>query len=433
MDGFTPHKTPGGSKTLVADERLRDDNPAVRCDALDALQNRAAPHVIARAAAALLDDPDPGVRERASRLLVALDAPTDAAARVAPYIASPHIATRNLAGEVLVALGPPAVDALAPYLNDRDPHVRKFTIDLLAQLPAESLVDAIATALDDADANVRLAAVGALGALRASTYSEALIALYDREPLARPDIIHAMGAFGEAADLDLLERGLTDENPVVQLASAEALASQDAPEVLEFLLKQVESVNPMARPIVLHSIVTLCTTYPRYQDQLPATLKERFLTMLGDMDASYRCAAARGLRWFVDDAVCEAMLAHAGMDEALDMELFTTLLQHPQPFSPLSRAADSGRMPASTAATFAVGFLARDALSEATYRRIGPFLQRHFGTLSVDDKITTVGLCQRIAHPELRGVIQTAQSDPNAKVRTLATDAAEPSSTPAPH
>lgn len=430
MKNLSPHTPPGGPSARVNDERLRDDNPSVRCDALDALKDRAAPHVIARAAATLLDDPDAGVRERAARLLITLDDPAEAAAQTAPYITSPHITTRNLAGEVLVALGKPAVDVLAPYLDADDADVRKFAIDLLAQLPAAPLADRIADALDDPDANVRVSAVDALGALRATAYCDRLVALYDREPIARPDIVHAMGAFGKDADLALLERALADENPVVQLAAAEALASQDAPEVLELLLAQVDAVNAMARPVVLHSIVELCTTYPRYQDDLPDALQAYFLAMLDDTDSTYRCAGAHGLRWFVDTATYVSMLGYAGQNDDLDMELFTTLLHHPEPLDPLLDAADTGRMPAQTAAAFAVGLLARGALSDADYRRLGPLLAQHFDALSVDDKITTVGLCQRLERPELDDVLRAARRDPDDKVRSLAADT--PSTPPAP-
>lgn len=420
-----------GTQRYPLDERLHDSDPSVRCDALDDLRDKASPRVMARAAAPLLADPDPGLRERAAHLLTTLSSPKLAAQEVAPYIAHANIATRNLAGEMLVELGRPAVDALAPFLRHDDADVRKFAIDLLAQLPADALADDIATALDDPDANVRLAAVDALGALRATAYADALCNLYDREPLARPDVIQAMGAFGDDADLDLLERGLKDERPVVQLASAEALASQDAPEVIDLLLDQLDQVDSMARPIVLHSIVALCSNYPQYRDALPSAMKGYLLDMLADDDRTFRCAAARGLRWFHEDALYEAMLAHTGQDEELDMALFTTLLTHPTPFEPLHRAATSGRMPTATAATFSVGLMARDALSDRDYDQIGTFLARHFDGLSVDDKITTVGLCKQMRRPELDAIIKAAQGDPDPQVQALAADVPVSTSAPA--
>jgi HEAT repeat protein len=424
MAELRPNAPPSGSSGRHFDERLRDDNPSVRAHALEDLRDKASPHVMARTAAPLLADPDPGLRERAAHLLSSLRDPKAAAAEVAAYIAHPNIKTRNLAGEVLVDLGRPAVGALAPYLRDDHHDVRKFAIDVLAQLPAASLADAIAAALDDPDANVRLAAIHALGALGASEYSGALRDVYEREPLARPDILHAMGKFGPDADLDLLERGLQDDRPVVQLASAEALASQGAPEVIDLLLNQVDQVDPMARPVVLHSIVELCTNHPQYQYTLPATLKEAFLDMLSDPDPIYRCAAAQGLQWFVDDATYASMLAHAGHDDDLDMALFTTLLQHPVPFDPLHQAATSGQMTTSAAAMFTVGLLAKGGLADDALAQAGCFLQQHFDALDVDDKVTTLGLCQQLDTAALDGVAHAALADPHPKVQALAADMA---------
>ena len=427
MADLRPNAPPPEASHERLDERLHDDNPSVRAHALDDLRDKASPSMIARTAAPLLADPDPGLRERAAHLLTSLSDPRAAAAEVAPFIAHDNITTRNLAGEVLVDLGRSAVDALAPYLRDDDHDVRKFAIDVLAQLPANRLAHAIADMLDDPDANVQLAAVDALGALGAWQYSAALLDLYADEPLARPDILHAMGQFGPHADLDLLERGLQDDQPVVQLAAAEALASQDDPEVIDLLLGQVDKVDPMARPVVLHSIIMLCTNYPQYQQTLPGQLKHAFLDMLDDPDSTYRCAAANGLAWFVDDDVFVAMLAHAGHDDELDMALFTTLLQHPAPFEPLHRAATSDTMPIGPAATFTVGLLAKGGLSHEALGQAGTFLQQHFNALDVEDKVTTLGLCHQLDCAALHGVVEAALDDPHPDVQTLAADMASPS------
>lgn len=430
MAELRPHAPPPGASNERLDERLHDDNPSVRAHALEDLRDKASPRVMARTAAPLLADPDPGLRERAAHLLTSLSDLRAAATEVAPYIAHDNITTRNLAGEVLVDLGRPAVEALAPYVRDDDHDVRKFAIDVLAQLPANGLAHDIANTLDDPDANVRLAAVDALGALGAWQYSDALLDLYEEEPLARPDILHTMGRFGPHANLDLLERGLLDDQPVVQLAAAEALASQDDPEVIDLLLGQVDRVDPMARPVVLHSIIELCTNYPQYQHTLPGGLKDAFLDMLGDPDGTYRCAAAHGLQWFVDDDAFAAMLAHAGHDDELDMELFTTLLRHPEPFLPLRCAATSGQMPMDAATTFTVGLLAKGGLSTEALSQAGDFLEQHFDALDVDDKVTTLGLCQQLNCAALHGVVEAALSDPHPEVQTLAADMAPSSASP---
>ena len=219
--------------------RIENADAFERLDALDALSLEADEHTVAQAAARLLADADPGVREEAARLLENL-ATEEAAALVVPYIASEDITVRNLAGEVLVKIGAAAVEALAPALDDDHHDVRKFAIDVLAQLPAQRLADRIAARLHDDDDNVVLAAVDALGDLRATEHHDALRALYDHRPLARPSIVAALGAFGSEVDLDLLEQALDDEDPVVQYTAAEALAQQHLPGVLGLLLRKID-------------------------------------------------------------------------------------------------------------------------------------------------------------------------------------------------
>lgn len=419
----TPHSD-APADVQAALTRMRANDPAMRCAALEQLTDRAPAEVVDRVAARALTDSDAGVREEAARWLMDR-AMASAATEVAPQIASDNITTRNLAGEVLAEMGAVAVSPLLRYLDDPDPHVRKFTLDVLAQIPtAAEIVEVIAARLRDEDDNVRLAAIAALGQLGASEYADALAALYDDTPLARPDIVHAMGAFGPEADLELLERALSDDNPVVQLAAAEALASHDAPGVLDLLLRQVEAVDPMARPIVLSSIVERMETRPEPAPALPEALKSYLLDMLSDPSADYRQAAARGLRYFSDEQTVESMLAHAGQDDALDVELFDTLLQHPEPFAPLRRATSSNRIDEGAAATFTLGLLAQDAISAPALRQIGGFLQRHFHTLSADDKMTAIHLCQQMDRPELRPVLDAAQSDPDPSISAFADDVA---------
>lgn len=404
---------------------LEASDPDVRHAALEHLAQEAPPSVIIPAAAEALADPNAGVREQAAHLLTSLG--TEAAAeQVAPHIASPDITVRNLAGEVLVQMEATAVPTLIPYLDDPDHDVRKFAIDVLAQLPeaAQPAVDPIAACLDDDDANVRLAAIAALGTLKATEYVEALRDLYYREPLSRPDVVHAMGTFGDKADLALLEDALGDENPVVQLAAVEALSTQDAPEIVDLLLRQVEAVDPMARPIVLNSIIERCEAYPNHLEALPPSLLSYMLDMLSDPSTEYRCAAARGLRHFADEHVFEEMLAYAGHDDDLDMELFKTLTTHPTPFFPLVRAAETDTMDKGAAAAFTIALLAQEAISTETFPRVGAFLQRHFDKLSADDKMAAIGLCQRLGHPALQGVIHAAQADPDPTISAFATDTA---------
>ena len=407
-------------------EQLHHPESHVRLEALETLGDEALPKRLVPVAAKCLADSDPGIRETAARLL-SEHSSKRAAEHVVPHLGSAQIATRNLAAELLAEMGDPAVDALAPLLHDSDPGVRELALEVLAQLPARPLADNIADRLDDTDPNVRIAAVTALGALQASEHQDALRRLYARDAAARPAVIRAVGQFGSDADLDLIKTGLEDDDPTVQLAAAEALGTQGNPEAIDLLLDMTDAVHPMARPVVIRSLIRLCERHPRYQDRLPGTMRDDLLDMLGDSDEEYRRAAAQGLQWFLDGATAAAMLKHAGQDSELDMELLTTLMAHPDPSVPLQRAEEAGHMSSETTAIFSLSILAQQGLPDQTIRKIAPQLCNHFDALGTDDKITALGLLTELDHPALAPLLDIARSDADEQVRTLARDLEAPS------
>ena len=402
--------------------RIEHADAFERLDALDALGMEADAHTIAQAAARLLADEDPGVREEAAMLLENL-ATEEAAALIVPYIASDDITIRNLAGEVLVKIGAPAVDALVPRIDDDHHDVRKFAIDVLAQLPAQHLADRIAARLDDSDDNVVLAAVDALGDLRAVEHHDALRALYDRRPLARPGIVAAIGAFGSEANLDFLEQALADEDPVVQYTAAEALAQQHQPEVLDLLLRKIDGVDPMARPIVLSSIIKFNELDP-YPAPLPASIKGYLVEMLDDFDLEYRCAAVHGLQFFLDDETVDAMMAYAGREDALDLEMFKTLAVYPDIFHRIVANVEAERVTAQAATGFVLGFLAQQIIPDEDTDAVSGFLTSHFEALDAETKVAAIGLSQSLQHPALHAVIHAGLADLDTEVNSFAADAA---------
>ena len=402
--------------------RIEHADAFERLGALDALGMEADAHTLAQAAARLLADEDPGVREAAALLLQNL-ATEEAAALVVPYIASDDITVRNLAGEVLVKIGAAAVGPLASAIDDGHHDVRKFAIDVLAQLPAQHLADRIAARLEDDDDNVVLAAVDALGDLGAVEHHEALRVLYDRAPLARPGIVTAIGAFGSEADLSFLEQALADEDPVVQYTAAEALARQSAPEVLDLLLRKIDGVDPMARPIVLSSIIKFNEMHPE-RAEMPASIKGYLVAMLDDFDIEYRCAAVHGLQYFLDGAAVDAMMSHAGQDDTLDVEIFKTLVAYPDVFHRIVANVEAGRVTAQDATGFVLGFLAQQRIPDEDLDAVSGFLTSHFAALDAETKVAAIGLSQNLQHPALHAVIFAGLADLDTEVNGFAADAA---------
>ena len=396
---------------------LNHSDPTERIAALDALH--ATPDAPA-ATAPLLADPVPAVREHASRLL-SQHGTAEAAREAATYIRSTNVAARNLAGETLMRMGVVAVPALLPYLSDPDHDVRKFAIDVLAELPAGIYAPRIAEALDDPDANVRLATIDALGALGATAYADALAERYDTEPLARPSVVEALGAFQRAEDLPLLETALTDDNPVVQLAAAEALSQFDTPEVLALLMRQREAVHPMARPVLLQAIVDVLQRHPSRAATLPAALHTDLVSMLDDPDPTFQAVAVDGLSFFVHEGSLGPLLQHTGRTDALDMKIFTALAGAPEPFTAvLAAAADRGDLPLTTACTFILGLLGQGRAPGDAWPAVGAMLTAHFDALSVDDQLAALHICADQGHEALTPVVEAAMQVPQPDVRSVA-------------
>lgn len=370
------------------------------------------------ASALSLAHPDRGVREEAARALVA-EGSASSAASVAALIAHPDIAIRNLAGDVLVRLGAVAVEPLAAYLDDEDPDVRKFAVDVLARLPAEPLTGRIAALLDDEDANVRLAAIDALAELGAEPFAERLVALYHAEPLARASVIAALGTCDAPEASALVVAALSDDDPVVHLAAAAALAELDV-DALPLLADALARETGAARAVVLDAFV-------RWGDAhgaaLPEDVEDDLLAMLNDPDADYRCSAARGfgrLPVWTDPA---GVLAAAGDDDALDVALFEALLTRPAPFEALQSARLA--MAAAPAASFAVALIARGRIPADRLADASAFLEARYDELDADTKLAVLTLSARLGHPELAGVLRRGLGDADPMIASATADAAE--------
>ena len=404
--------------------KLEMPDPYDRMAALEALYSRQdATSFLVQSASRLLSDNDPGVREYAAHILV--EHPTAETAKLtAPYIASENIAVRNLAGDILAKIGDAAVRVLAPYLNHANQDVRKFAIDVLALLPAGELAPQIARRLTDSDMNVVLSAIDALGALNADQYADDLRWFYDRKPLTRPNVVAAIGGFSGSENLACLERALRDENPVVVLTAAEQLAKHSTPRVLRLLMRQVDHVQPLARAIVLHSISGMLDAFPDVALSLPAELKGHFLEMLDDLDPDYVRAAVRGIRNFLDAESIGIVLAHAGNDDNVDLEIFNLIQTLPDAFAYIEEAIDKEFLAIPTATGFVLGLLARQSITYDVMPAVSQFLDTYFDVLDAEVKIAAINLSQQLQQEILYNVIHAGLRDPDPTVNSFACNAA---------
>lgn len=407
-------------------ERLQTTDPLEKRDTLESLSDYPCDDRALEGAANLLMDPDRGVREAASRLLI-LCSSDKAASLVAAHISSLNIAVRNLAGDALVRMKSVAVRALLPYVDSADKDIRKFTIDLLAQLPSDEIaLERIGEHPADPDPNVMSACVDAIGGFHATTYYRKLMALYDKYELLRPNIIYAVSKFEHKPGLQFLLTALSGDDPVVQLAAAEVLATRKDSDTLKILLLKLNSVSDLAKPVILHSLVALLESED-YAGEIPKSLKRDLIKMLDDNDPVYIRAAVRGLRYFIDGETLIRLVQHSGLSESIDNAIVSVLKDLPEEILPLilEDAAHDVRV----APLAKTSVLLLDAWNESN-REIKPdlmqrfvlFISRSFPRLDIDTKITALTVSGNLSAEWGVQVVRAALSDRESAVKNYAID-----------
>ncbi|MGC8594377.1 MAG: hypothetical protein ACP5MI_02080 [Candidatus Kryptoniota bacterium] len=377
-------------------------------------------------AALLFTDPDRGVREAAARLLV-LCSNESAANVVAPYIESMNISVRNLAGDALIRMGINAVKPVLKYVDSLNKDVRKFAIDILAQLPASSEADKIARHLIDEDKNVICAAIDALGSLQATSYAKELIRLYSQYEFARPNIVHALSKLGNNVPVDFFLNSLSDEDPVVQLAAAEALSFRGDLNIVNLLIEKLETVSPLAKPVLLHSIIKVIESSLPAQKP-PDSLKPYLIEMLGDPDPLYIRAAIRGLKYSSDDDILKKIIGlYRLKNDSIDITIVDVLKEHPCSTGIIINEVKHGNIKPTKAISLILNLLRDDgtwqAINESDlFNNLCSIIEKNYLDIETETRVAALEFCSRILSEESARIIRLALKDSEYIVRSYAID-----------
>jgi HEAT repeat protein len=174
---------------------LRDKDMVVRRHATTALAQIADPNSIKPWIDALRDD-DPKVQETAAMTLVKAGP-----AAMDPLIAALNDNDRYFRKSVTRVLGemkdPKGLEPLSRMLRDKDPGVQKAAADALVSIGSAS-IDVLADALKDATSTIRLSAAWALGEIKDPKCADVLIpALKDKDRLVRVGVVMALATIGD--------------------------------------------------------------------------------------------------------------------------------------------------------------------------------------------------------------------------------------------
>jgi HEAT repeat protein/beta-lactamase regulating signal transducer with metallopeptidase domain len=204
---------------------LKDDNPAVRQEAMQALAQMRSPLAFEPMLAALKDT-DPELRQQAAFSLGELDDPR----AVGPLTAALKDSVADVRQQAAFALGQlhakDAVPALAGALKDEGADVREQAAFALGQIGDASAVQPLVAALKDADEDVREQAAFALGQIGDPSALPGLIQALssDQKADVREQAAFALSQLGDARAVDALTTAMQkDADPEVRQQAAFAL------------------------------------------------------------------------------------------------------------------------------------------------------------------------------------------------------------------
>jgi len=160
-----------------------------------------------------------------------------------------------------------SIDALFEQLKHPNPHLRDRAMWELAEAKDDTIIPRLMSVLDEENTTLRRAAVKALGAVGPETIPPLVDALLNSDnvtvrgsaakALAQVAICHPEIPFSETA-IQGLTQALDDPNPVVHIAAVMALGEIGSSEVVEILIKALETTeNPALAVSIVNGLASI--------------------------------------------------------------------------------------------------------------------------------------------------------------------------------
>lgn len=202
---------------------LADKNPGVRavsCERLGKIRGEGVSVLLFNAMA----DKNEEVRLAATAALKKIKDPS-AAEMLVGALKFPNKWLPARIAEVLTSLGQVSVTALQGALQDNDPVIRAYVVELLGEMGPIVPASALFPALRDQHSSVRLQAARVLGKIGLSNSISLLVELLnDSEAKVQIQAVRSIGRIGGAEAVQNLEGVLnSDRDPAILLAALDAL------------------------------------------------------------------------------------------------------------------------------------------------------------------------------------------------------------------
>jgi HEAT repeat protein len=231
---------------------LRNRDPAVQYEAVEALGNIGDPAATAALMDALTGDQYSGIRWKAAEALGKIGAPA-----VPPLMHALKNPDEDIRWKAAVTLGEigdaRAVGPLVDLLGDEDRFVRSRAAYALGLIGPPAVIG-LRDALMNGNVETRRGAAAALGTITDPDAVEALIEdLDDPSEEVRQDVISALSRQGEPA-LDPLVRALGAPGQRRVEGAALALAGSGRPEAVRALTLALDTADPTIRPVLQSAV-----------------------------------------------------------------------------------------------------------------------------------------------------------------------------------
>jgi HEAT repeat protein len=251
-----------------------------------------------------LRDENHGVQDSAMRSLIAIGG------EVVAYMVLPLLREdsylRNTAFIILKDLGSASVPLLYPLLKDKDEDVRKFSLDLLAEIKDEVSHERILPFFRDPNPNVRASAANAAGALG---YKEALPSLIEAlrdEEWVCFSAIEALGKLGAEEAVAPIRELLGAHSDALRYAALETLGRIGSEQSSEALLEHAAKTEGYEKKAAIKSLIQIGVT-----PSLPGVF-EVILDMFGNGEWDEKLIALSGLVALGDSRAIPYMVDMAG-------------------------------------------------------------------------------------------------------------------------
>lgn len=270
----------------------------------------------------MLLDEDPEVRARACEALERIgDTETLPALFGALGDSNPRVG--HAATSAIHALGAKSVSGLAiRALGSPQSTVRKHALRIITSLACRDAFDHVLVAVEDPDPKIAELAIGALGALDDSRAEPLLISLARRPQAAlRAATMRAAVQRRGEAMIDLLGRGLADEDAWVRYYACQGLGRLGSEKAIQALIERLADSSPHVRIAAIEALARLDTPQA-WQALRSAVLSEdpdeKRAALVGISHSARPEAIPILLEASASDDVATVLIALAGLARSTD-------------------------------------------------------------------------------------------------------------------